>query len=285
MEGIFSRIEEVFGPERIVHYLLGKLLPDLIVAGLTFLAFWLLWRAILKGTSVVLERVGLDMTARRFLQTVLRYLVLGLGVVTALAQLGIDMGSVLTSLGVAGLTLGFAAKDALSNIISGLFIFWDRPFVLGDLVEVGGRYGRVAEITMRSTRVVTVDGKMLAVPNTEVINSTVVSYTNFPNLRIDLPFTVGVDADIDRVRSVALSVIAGDGRYMAEPAPTVVMTALGDYNNGFELRAWINEERGHLVTSTDLRERVYRALYTAGIDMPTETLTLRPIELRQVATA
>jgi small conductance mechanosensitive channel len=83
----------------------------------------------------------------------------------------------LASLGIAGLTLGFAAKDTLSNVISGLFIFWDRPFVVGDLIEMDGKYGRVEDITLRSTRVVTPDGKMLAIPNSAIVNSSVWSRT------------------------------------------------------------------------------------------------------------
>jgi hypothetical protein len=66
-----------------------------------------------------------------------------------------------------------------------VFIFWDRPFVLGDLIEVDGKYGRVEKITLRSTRVITVEGKMFTIPNAEVMNSTVASYTNFPHLRIE----------------------------------------------------------------------------------------------------
>ena len=97
--------------------------------------------------------------------TAVKYTVLTVGVVSALGQVGINTGSLLASLGIAGLTIGFAARDALSNIISGIFIFWDRPFVIGDLIEVNSQYGRVDRITLRSTRVVTVDGRMLAIPN------------------------------------------------------------------------------------------------------------------------
>ena len=88
-------------------------------------------------------------------------------------------------------------------MISGLFIFWDRPFVIGDFVEVGGQYGRVESITMRSTRVVTSDGRMLAVPNSLVVNTTLASYTNFPHLRLDVSFTVGVTENLQRVRGLA----------------------------------------------------------------------------------
>lgn len=198
---------------------------------------------------------------------------------TALGKVGINTASILTSLGVAGLTIGFAAKDALSNMISGIFIFWDRPFVIGDFVEVGGQYGRVESITMRSTRVVTPDGRMLAVPNSTVVNTTVASYTNFPHLRLDVAFTVGVTENLQRVRATALSVCQHNDQFMSEPVPTVVVTALNDYNVAMELRVWLDDEKQHVAVRHALREALFEALRSADIEMPFETLALAPIEL------
>ena len=84
-----------------------------------------------------------------FLSTLAKYTLLIIGFVTALDSMGIKVGAVLASLGIAGLTIGFAARDSLSNIISGILIFLDRPFVIGDIVEIEGFYGRVEKITLR----------------------------------------------------------------------------------------------------------------------------------------
>lgn len=111
----------------------------------------------------------------------------------------------------------------------------------------------------------------LAFPNSAVVNSVVASYTNFPHLRIDIEFTVGVNEDIGKVRQVALGVITDDGRFMSDPAPAVVVTVLGDYNITLELRVWLDEERMHIVAETELRERLLEALRAAGVDMPYET--------------
>ena len=279
MKPVTDRLTTLFDPDRLLEYLVGRLLPDLLVAAITFLAFWLLWRAVNRTAGAVLKRSRLDKTAQNFVQTIARYVIMTIGSVTALAQLGINTGSILASLGVVGLTIGFAAKDALSNIISGLFIFWDRPFVIDDLVEIGGQYGRVQEITMRSTRVVTVDGKMLAIPNSTVVNSTVASYTNFPTLRLDVDVTVGTSEDLGRVRRTLVALVEKDDRYLQEPAPAVVVTALNDYNVAVQLRAWLKDERGHVGAKFELRERVFEALRSAGVDMPLETLQLAPLTL------
>jgi small conductance mechanosensitive channel len=175
-----------------------------------------------------------------------------------------------------GLTIGFAARDALSNLISGLLIFLDRPFVIGDLVELEDMYGRVDRITLRSTRIITSDGKMLAVPNTEVINKTVASYTNFPHLRLDIAVTVAVDEDLNRVRLVLLDLVGNDPDYLDQPPPRVVVTQLNDYNVALELQVWLRDERQHVEKRFALRERAFDSLTQAGVDMPFETLQLAP---------
>jgi small conductance mechanosensitive channel len=178
-----------------------------------------------------------------FVQNIVKYSLLSIGLVYALNAIGIKTTAVLASLGIVGLTIGFAARDALSNIISGILIFIDRPFVLGDLVDIEGSYGRVDKITLRSTRIVTLDGRMLAVPNTEVINKTVASYTNFPNLRIDVAVSVSVTEDLENARNILLETVKADPDYMNDPPPRVVVKQLNDYNVILELQVWLEDER------------------------------------------
>jgi small conductance mechanosensitive channel len=154
--------------------------------------------------------------------------------------------------------------------------------VIGDLVEIEDNYGTVDQITLRSTRIITSDGKMLAVPNADIINKTVASYTNFPHLRLDIEVTVGVDEDLNHVRDLLLAQVAQDPNFMTEPAPRVIVTQLNDYNVAMELQAWLDNEREHVDERATLRERVYDALHTAGVDMPFETLQLAPVDVRGV---
>ena len=230
--------------------------------------------AIRRAIDVAVRQGRLDRTAATFVGAVLRYTLLTIGVIAILSQLGVDTASLMGSVGVVGLTVGFAARDALSNVISGLFILWDRPFVIGDLIEIEGLYGRVDRITMRSTRVVTPDGKMLAIPNTTVVNTTVASYTNFPHLRLDIDVTVGVEEDLGRIRQVLLELCEGEP-FHDETPPSVVMTAINDYNVALQLRAWLRDESPHLKARLELRERVFEALREAGVNMPFETLEVR----------
>ncbi len=276
LNSIANRLVEIFDPE-VLGATAADLLAGLVVGAATFAAYYIFWWLLDAMARPIMRRARTDDTTRDFVLTILKFAVLALGVVNALAAAGVNTASLIASLGIAGLTLGFAARDALSNLISGLLIFWDRPFVIGDLVEVGDSYGRVDRITLRSTRVVTPDGRMLAIPNTEIINRTVASYTNFPHLRVSVPVSVGVDEELDRVREVLLGLVTDHDAFMADPAPEVAVTALGDFNNTVELRAWVHDERGHGALRESLRERAYGALVDAGVDMPYETLNIHAV--------
>lgn len=270
---IVDQLIEIFDPQTLGTKF-GEMLAGIIVGLVVVAVFILLERLVRRISNPVIERSGLDETAQSFARTIVRYTVIIIGILAALSAVGINIDSLLASIGIAGVTIGFAARDAFSNLISGLLIFLDRPFVIGDLVEVGDNYGYVDQITLRSTRIITSDGKMLAVPNNEMINQTVASYTNFPNLRLDIVVTIGVDEDIDHVRQLLLDVVRGDEEFLDKPAPRVVVTALNDYNIALELQVWLKDERQHVEMRSLLRERVFQALNAAKVDMPFETLQI-----------
>ena len=179
-EEIVTRLRDFFDAQTLTARLM-EIVADLIVGLIVFAGFLdCIWYIVHRLLRNALKRAKLNETAASFIEVLAKYAFLGIGAVYALNAAGINTAALLASLGIAGLTIGFAAKDALSNLISGLLIFIYQPFLIGDLIDVDDQYGRVDKITLRSTRVITVDGKMLAVPNTEIINKTVASYTKFP---------------------------------------------------------------------------------------------------------
>lgn len=279
LDEIITRLREIFAPPTLADRL-TELAVDLIIGLIVFAVVYIIWLILRRLLRTALERARVDRTAASFLEMVAKYGFLSIGGIYALNAAGINTSALLASLGIAGLTIGFAARDALSNLISGVLIYLDRPFVIGDLVEIEDRYGRVDKITLRSTRVVTVDGKMLAVPNTEVINKTVVSYTNFPHLRLDIPITVSVNERLDRVRQILMELVGGDDDFLTEPKPRMVITQLNDYNVAVELQVWLRNERDHVEKRFQLRERVFETLKEAGVDMPFETIQLAPVDVK-----
>lgn len=282
MEKMWNQWMEEYGHEAIFGAI-SELMPKLVGALFVLVFFWGLWRLFLRGFRYAISRSNVDETLQAFIETVARYVLVIVALLAALGQIGVDVTAILTSLGVVGLTIGFAAKDALSNLISGLFILWDRPFVIGDLVEINGKYGRVDVITLRSTRVVTVDGKMLAIPNTEVVNTTVTSYTNFPHLRLDVEVTVAVDEDLARIESIFHDEVAGRNIYMETPGAQMVTKALNDYNVLLEFRVWLEDEKEHVRERFALRRALFERFTAEGVDMPYETLQIRPLEVQQKA--
>ena len=276
---ILTQIQAIFNPEAMGIYL-TNLFSKLIVGAIVLMTFYLVWLVVFAVLKLVFKRSGINEMTRTFLQTLIKYALLVMGLITALDSMGIKVSAVLASLGIAGLTLGFAAKDSLSNILAGVLIFLDRPFVIGDLVEIEGFYGKVDKITMRSTRIVTSNGKMLAVPNAEVINKTVASYTNFPNLRLDIPFTIAVTEDINRSRTLLLNLVNSKKEFLKTPSPRVVVTELNDYNTKIELQVWLEDERKHVEKRFELREEAFNALNQAKVEMPFETLSINPVEIK-----
>jgi len=241
---ILVRLQKTFDPGVIINHI-AYWLTNIIIGLFVLLVFFLLWKIIRLLLLKATKRSDMDKTAAALLETLLKYGLFIIGLVTALNSMGIEMSAVMASLGIVGLTIGFAARDALSNLISGILIFIDRPFLIGDLVEIDGVYGKVDRITLRSSRVITVDGKMMAVPNTQVVNKTVASYTNFPHLRLDIPITVAVTENLDLVRSLILGLVLNQKIYLTDPAPRVVVAQLNDYNVMVQLQVWVEDERQH----------------------------------------
>jgi small conductance mechanosensitive channel len=278
IQNIVSQLKGIFSPAALSTQF-AQILSKLIIGAIVMAAFYLVWLLIQPVLKMIFRRSSTNEMTSTFLSTLAKYTLLIIGFVTALDSMGIKIGAVLASLGIAGLTIGFAARDSLSNIISGILIFLDRPFVIGDIVEIEGFYGRVEKITLRSTRIITSDGKMLAVPNTEIINKTVASYTNFPNLRLDIQAAIGVNEDIDRARQILFSLLADKPEFLTEPPPRMVVTSLNDYNVAVELQVWLRDERTHIENRYKLREEVFNALRAGGIEMPFETLSITPVQI------
>ncbi len=282
IQGIVSRLRDLLDLQALGSRF-ATLAADALLAIVTILVFLALWQGIRLLVGAILARTRVDETNRTFILALLRFGVFTVALVQALTVAGVNVAALAASVGIAGITIGFAARDSLGNIISGVMVFWDRPFVIGDLVEIGDFYGTVQRITLRSTRIVTVDGRMLAVPNSTIVNTIVASYTNFPHLRLDIGFTIGTGEDVDRVRGMLLELVRDPAIYLADPAPAVVVTAINDYNLQLELRAWIGNEREHIARRTALREQVFERLRTEGVDMPLETLALRQLDGDQKA--
>jgi small conductance mechanosensitive channel len=203
-----------------------------------------------------------------------KFSILGLGVILALDQLGFNVTSLIAGLGVAGLALGFAAKDTLANLIAGVTILWDRPFKVGDRVEADGEFGRVKTITLRSTRIHTNDNRVVIIPNQSIMNSKIINHTMQASLRTVIEFGIAYEANIGQTREVVLDLVRGDARVREKPPPEVVVTELAASSVNMALRFWLKNPHQDVPIELEYTERVKLALDNAGIRIPYPQMSL-----------
>ena len=242
--------------------------------GLTdFLESELLWKlaasaAILVGGFIVisaLNRVALRLAGPRLgsqgvmvLKKLIRYLGFAFVCILALNQVGLNLGAILGAAGVAGIAIGFAAQTSLSNIISGFFLIGERPFELGDIIEVDGISGTVDSIGLLSLTLRTFDNRSVRIPNETLVKTKVINVTRHPIRRFNLDIGVAYDENIGHVLNVLRDVAEGNIQCLDEPEPLIVFTGFGDSSLNFLLGAWcLQEDYGTLRNSLprELKER------------------------------
>ena len=183
----------------------------------------------------------------------------------------IPLTSWLTSAGIVGIAVGFAAKDTLANLFSGIFIIADAPYKVGDFIILDqGVRGIVSEIGIRSTRLLTRDDVEVTVPNAVIANAQIINETGGPHdkMRVRIRVQAAYGSDVDRVREVLLNAVDGAEHVSEEPAPRVRFRSFGDSGLDFELLAWIEEPvyRGKVIDA--LNTAVYKQFNAAGIEIP-----------------
>ena len=201
----------------------------------------------------------------------LKLMILGGAVYAVMLAWTVDVSAWLASAGVVGIAVGFAARDSLANLFAGIFIIADAPYKLGDFIRFeDGLRGRVTDIGLRSTRILTRDDIEINVPNSIIGNSKVVNETGGPYTkeRIAVPVAVAYGSDVDQVREVLLSTTAGAPHVVDEPAPTVFFNAFGDSGLEFAVMVWIEDPAMRDVAISSMNFRIYKALRAAGIEIP-----------------
>jgi small conductance mechanosensitive channel len=251
-----------------------RLIPRFALAILVLLAFVgiaFVARLILRR---VFARTHLERDVTDILMTLVMYVVVGFGAMLALENLGLNVTSIIAGLGIVGIALGFAAKDTLANFIAGITILWDRPFHVGDRIEVDGSLGVVCKITLRTTCLDTPRNEVVILPNQTMVTEKIINHTMRPSLRIDVPFGIAYRHDVPTARRVALATVAGGENIRAKPEPQVVVTELAASSVNLELRFWLKDPRLEIPMELLYREKVKAALDAAGIEIPFPQLTL-----------
>ena len=247
---------------------LADFLPRMVGAVLILLVFWGLHRLARRILKRTFSTGRVDLLAADILAKLIKYTILGLGVLMAASQLGFDIVSMLAGLGVAGLAIGFAARDSLSNFISGLILLWDRPFALGDDVEIAGVEGLVRHIELRATKLETLDGNDVIIPNSDVVSKHIVNFTRSPRVRLRVTVPIAHGSNVEAARAALLRLTDGDRRVLGDPPPAVALTEMAGPSLLLELSFWIDQPRQRYAVRAEYLEKAKRALEAAAIPFP-----------------
>jgi small-conductance mechanosensitive channel len=254
-------------------------LKGFTLAALATLMLFSWSRAGMRAARVILELIAANSGRFEVVQErtipvfsmAIKILLFGLAAYIFMLIWGIDPTAWLASAGVIGIAVGFAARDTLANLFSGISIVADAPYKIGDYVVLDtGERGKVTHVGMRSTRLLTRDDVEVTIPNAVIGNAKIVNESGGPwvKYRIRVPVGVAYGSDVDEVCKVLEDAATAHAQVVRQPSPRVRMRAFGASSLDFELLAWINHPQERGLIKHDLLIAIYKALNENGIEIP-----------------
>ena len=239
--------------------------------------------AIAKLANVVILEIGfkfaektkstLDDELMPLFQKLSNVIIYFAGIMFLLKMWNIDITPLLASAGIMGFVVAFAAQDTLSHLFGGISIYFDKPFRVGDRIQLeSGEIGDVLEIGIRSTRIKTFDETVVILPNSKIANSKIINY-NQPASKIKEKVVVKVayGSDIDKVKKILLEIVSNISEVEKTPAPSVFFSELGDFGLNFLIVAWVDSPKKKFVVKTQINEKVYKKFKEENIEIPYPT--------------
>ena len=256
----------------------AELLSSVAAAALLAFGFYLGWIVLRHVLDDAMKRYKLDPSLEQLARNIVGVVVLAFAFVTVLSQFGINVVSVLAGLGVAGIAVGFAAQETLSNFISGITLLIERPFRIGDWVDLGGQTGKVEEISLRTTRIRTRDNAMISLPNANVASGDIVNYSAGGPLRLRLSVGIAYKESAREARDVLLPVLKRHPKVIDSSGrePKVWLSELADSSVNLTMFVWIQKAdvAAYPGISAEILESAKEALDGADIEIPFPHLQL-----------
>lgn len=223
--------------------------------------------------NAISKSKNIDPERRPFLEKLVYVGTVTATIMLALDALGFEIKVLLGAAGVLTVAVGFAAQTSASNLISGLFLMFERPFVTGNVINVGDITGVVLSIDLLSTKIRTFTNTMVRIPNATLVTSNIVNFSYFPIRRIDLNIGVDYSSNLQFVQKVLLEAIQGNPLILRNPDPIIEMSSFGDSSIGFTVRVWAETGLFDRAKS-DLYLGINSALQSNGINIPFPTRTI-----------
>lgn len=240
---------------------------NIIGALLIFIVGKWLSRRITNLLAKLLKKNNVELTLVNFLTNLIYYTLVVLVVVAAVGRLGVNTTSFLTIIGAAGLAIGLALKDSLSNFAAGVMLVLFRPFTIGDVVSTAGITAKVEKISIFNTLFCTADNQLVIVPNNKIISDIITNINAKDTRRIDLVVGISYTDDMVQTKGVLERLAKEDSRVLTDPATTVAVAELADSSVNLVFRPWV-KTADYWAVRFDLTEKIKNALDEAGISIP-----------------
>ncbi|HUU29263.1 MAG TPA: mechanosensitive ion channel family protein [archaeon] len=263
MSEAFSWLSGFITPERAI---------SLLRAGIILALGIIIARLLSSGLGKIMKKRTSPQQAAT-ISKISFYFLITLIIISALREMGFDLSVLLGAAGILTVAVGFASQTSASNIISGLFLLADRPFQVGDIVEVGGTMGIVNDMELLSVKLRTFQNALVRIPNEEMIKTQVINYTQYPIRRIDIELGVAYKEDISKVRKILFDVAARNPLSLEEPAPIFIFKGYGDSSIDLLFGVWVKKENFLLLTNS-IKEEIKAAFDENGIEIPFPHRTL-----------
>jgi small-conductance mechanosensitive channel len=252
-----------------------NLLPSLLGALVIIFLTWIFARGVRQIGLVWAEKTEGDRSAEILIGRLCYGGVWVIGTVVALTILGLDFATLLATLGLTSVAIGFSLKDILSNYISGVILLAARPFRIEDQIVVGDYEGTVVQIQLRATTMRTYDGRLVYIPNQVVFQSSIINNTASPMRRSDVMVGIDYDADLTEVKTLIQEALRSITSIQSEPAPLVLVHELAASTVNLKVRFWVDSRQQSFLTVTSTVTQVIKEKLTAAqIEMPTEIYTI-----------
>jgi len=241
--------------------------PRIIIASALAIAGWKLSSMFCAAVYRAMEVRKIDESLRPFLTSLIGYLLKAAIVITLIGYLGIPTASFVAVIGAAGLAIGMALSGTLQNFAGGVVILLLRPIRVGEFVEVGGFLGKVHEIHIFHTVLLSPDNRTIYIPNSQISNTAVTNFARQETRRFDLIFGIGYGDSIDEAKAILSRLVIADTRILKTPEPLIAVENLGDSSVDILVRAW-TASADFLAVQQSLREAAKKAFDAEGVSIP-----------------
>lgn len=219
--------------------------------------------------SKVLDRFEIEPGLQYTLARVSQYIIVVIGFLISFQFVGIDLSSLAVIFGLLSVGIGFGLQNVTSNFISGLIIMFERPIIVGDRVEVDGIEGDITEISIRSTKIRTINNISIIVPNSKFVENNVINYSHGDSsFRLDINVGVSYSSNLDTVLKALTEVAEEQQKVMKHPKHQVHLTDFGDSSWNMQLRVWITNVKDRYILRNELNQGILRKFNDLNIEIP-----------------